>query len=85
MKFVICSSSAPLPGAASAKCGQSAVVAIRGQFPSSRHTELGDIGSLAEPLVAASSLPERVLRSGYVENVIHDLKQHAKLGRKRAE
>src|SRR5436309_2038881 len=49
------------------------------------NTELGDVGALAQPRVTATALAERVLRADHVEDVIHDLKQHAQLAGERAQ
>ena len=79
MKSVICSSSAASMGPDWARAARARCVRLARQPARPVQTELGDVGALAQPLVAALGLAERLLRSSHVKNVIHDLEKDAQL------
>ena len=85
MKSVICSSSAASIGPDWASAARARSLRLAGQPARPVETELGDVGALAKPLVAALGLAERLLRSSHVKNVIHDLEKDAQLAGKGAQ
>ena len=58
---------------------------LSSQFPCSIDSKLTHVCPLAVPLVTATRLTERVIRSGDIEYVVHDLEEHAKLSHELAK
>ncbi len=87
MKSVICSSSLvsdpARPASARAASARRRHSAARSRAPV--EPELAHVGALAQPLVAALVLAERLLGPGHIENVVHDLEKHPELPSKDAE
>ena len=80
MKSVICSSSRGAAGGAPRSSDRRALACeSRGELSRAVEPELGDVGPLPVPLVAALRLAERRVGSGHVEDVVDDLEEDAEL------
>ena len=82
MKSVICWSCAGSRGRGAGERLAGLAVRVLREPAGAVEPELGHVGALAQPLVAAAWLAERLVRSGHVEDVIDDLEEHAQLAGK---